>query len=69
MPADSGVVIENKVDEFTYTWSAVYFAAWSHIYLGFMGKMSKITHFPPEPEYENYSFLNQAVADFEHGLD
>ena len=43
--------------------------AHSHIYPGFTGKVSSLTHFPPEPGCEDYSFLNQVVADFEQGLD
>ena len=31
--------------------------------------MSSLNHFLPEPECEDYSFLDQAVADFEQGLD
>ena len=40
-----------------------------HIYPGFTGKVSSLAHFPLEPGYEDYSFLDQAVADFEQGLD
>ena len=31
--------------------------------------MSSLTHFPLEPGCEGYAFLDQAVADFEQGLD
>ena len=31
--------------------------------------MSSLTHFPLEPECEDYSFLDQDVAYFEQGLD
>ena len=31
--------------------------------------MSSLTHFPLEPGCEDYAFLDQAVADFEQGLD
>ena len=31
--------------------------------------MSSLTHFPLEQGYEDYSFLDQAVADVEQGLD
>ena len=31
--------------------------------------MSSLTHFPLEPGCEDYAFLDQAVADFEKGLD
>ena len=68
-PGDSGVVIGYQVDEFTHTWSAEQFVARSHIYPGFTGKVSSLTHFPLEPGCEDYAFLDQAVADFEQGLD
>ena len=45
-PGDSGVVIGYDVDEFTCTWSAEWFVANSHIYPGFTGKVSSLTHFP-----------------------
>ena len=68
-PGDSGVVIGYQVDEFTHTWSAEQFVAHSHIYPGFTGKVSSLTHFPLEPGCDDYAFLDQAVADFELGLD
>ena len=68
-PGDSGVVIGYQVDEFTHTWSAEQFVAHSHICPGFTGKVSSLTHFPLEPGCEDYAFLDQAVADFEQGLD
>ena len=68
-PGDSGVVIGYQVHEFTCTWSAEQFVAHSHIYPGSTGKMSSLTHFPMEPGCEDYAFLDQAVADFEQGLD
>ena len=68
-PGDSDVVIGYQVDEFTCTWSAEQFVACSHIYPGFTGKVSSLTHFPMEPGCEDYTFLDQAVADFEQGLD
>ena len=40
-----------------------------HIYPGFSGKFSSLTHFPMEPVCEDYSFLHQAMTDFEQGLD
>ena len=43
--------------------------ACSHIYPGFTGKVSLLTHFPVEAGCDNYAFLDQAVADFEQGLD
>ena len=68
-PSDSGVVIRYQVDEFTHTWSAERFVACFHIYPGFTGKVSSLTHFYLELSCENYSFLDQAIADFEKGLD
>ena len=62
---DSGVVIGYQVDEFTHTWSAEQFVAHSYIYPVFTGKVSSLTHFPLEPGCGAYSFLDQAVADFE----
>ena len=35
----------------------------------FTGKVSSLTHFPLELGCEDYSFLDQAVADFEQGSD
>ena len=34
-----------------------------------MGKVSWLTHFLLEQGYEDYSFLDKAVADFEWGVD
>ena len=68
-PGESGVLTGYQVDEFTCTWSAEQFVAHSHIYPGFTGKVSSLTHFPLEPGCEDYSFLNQAIANFEQGLD
>ena len=34
-----------------------------------MGKVYALTHFSLEPGCEDYCFLDQAVEDFEHGLD
>ena len=68
-PGDSSVVIGYQVDEFTCTWSAEQFVAHSQIYPGFTGKVSSLIHFPLEPGCEDYAFLDQAVADFEQGLD
>ena len=68
-PEDSSVVIGYQVDEFTHTRSVEWFVVHSHIYLGFTGKVSSLTHFPLEPGCEDYAFLDQAVADFEQGLD
>ena len=68
-PGDSGVLIGYQVDEFTCTWSAEQFVAHSHIYPGFTGKVSSLTHFPLEPGCEYYAFLDQAVTDFKQGFD
>ena len=45
-PGNSSVVIGYQVDEFTRTWSAERFVSCSHIYPGFTGKVSSLTHFP-----------------------
>ena len=68
-PGDSGVGIGYQVDEFTHTWSAEQFVDCSHIFPGFTAKVLSLTHFPREPGCEDYSFMDQAVADFEQGLD
>ena len=61
-PGDSGVVIGYQVDEFTCTWSEEQFVAHSHIYLGFTGKVSSLTHFCLEPGCEDYSFLDESCC-------
>ena len=68
-PGDSGVVIGYQVDDFTHNWSAEQFVTHSHIYPGFTGKVSSLTHLPLELGCDDYSFLDQAVDDFEQGLD
>ena len=68
-PGDSGMLVGYQVDEFTHTWSAEHFVAHSHIYPGCTVKVSSLTHFHLEPGCEDYSFLDQAVADFHQGLD
>ena len=68
-PGDSCVVIGYQVDEFTHTWSAEWFVTHSYIYPGFTGEVSSLTHFPMELGCEDYSFLDQAMADSEQGLD
>ena len=55
-PGDSGIVIGYQIDEFTHTWSAEQVVAHFHIYPGFTGKVSSLTHFPLEPVCEDYSF-------------
>ena len=66
---DSGVVIGYQADEFTCTWSIEWFVACSHLYPGFTGKVSSLTCFTLELGCKDYSFLDQAMADFEQGLD
>ena len=68
-PGDSSVVTGYQVDEFTHTWSEEWFVAHSHIYPGFTGKVLSLNHFPLDPGCEDYVFLDQAVGDFEQGLD
>ena len=68
-PGDSGMVIGYQVDEFTHTRSAEQFVVHSHIYPGFSDKVSSLTYLPLELGCEDYSFLDQAMADFEQGLD
>ena len=68
-PSDSSVVIGYQVDEFTHTWTTEQFVACSHIYPGFTGKVSSLTHFPLELGCDDYAFLDQAVADFDQALD
>ena len=68
-PGKFSVVIGYQGDEFTHTWSAECFVAWSHIYPGFKGQVSSQTYFMLEPGCEDYSFMYQAVADFEQGCD
>ena len=63
-PGDSGVVIRYQIDEFTGTWSAEQSVAHSHIYPQFTDKVSSLTHFPLELGCEDYSCLDQAMADF-----
>ena len=68
-PGYSVVVIGYQIDEFTCNWCEEWVVSLSHIYLGFTGKVSSLTHFPLELGCEDYSFLDQAMADFEQGLD
>ena len=67
-PVDSGLVIGCQVDKFTCTWLVEHFIAWSHIYPGFMGKVSTLTHFPLTWGWEVYSFLDQAFEAFVYGI-
>ena len=62
------MMIRYQVDEFTHTWSAEWFVAPSHIYPGFTDKVSSLTHFPLEPGYEDYSFLDKAGCWLWRGL-
>ena len=61
-PGDSSVVIGYQVDELTCTWSAEQFVAHSHIYPGFTGKVSSLTHFPLEPGCEGYAFFGSGCC-------
>ena len=63
------MVVRYQVDEFTNTWSAEHLIAQLYIYPGFIGKVCTLTHFPLKPGCEDYTFLDQTMADFEHGLD
>ena len=63
------MVIGYQVDEFTHIWLAEYSIVQWHIYPGFMVKISKLIYFPLEPGCEDYSFLDQAVKGFGHGLN
>ena len=58
-----------QVDEFTHTWLVEHFIAQSHIYPGFISKVSTLTHFALKPVFEDYSSLDWAVKHFEHGQD
>ena len=68
-PGDSSMVIGYQVDDLSCTWSAEWFVAHSHIYPGFTGKVSSLSHFPLKPGCEDNAFLNQAVDGFKQGLD
>ena len=68
-PGDYSVVIGYQVDEFSHTCLVENFVIHSHIYPCFCGKLSSLTHFPLEPGCEEYSFLDQAVTEFEQSLD
>ena len=69
-PADSDMVIGYQYDEFTCTSPAKGFIVGSHIYPGFMDKVSTLTHFPLDSGSEDYSFFwTPAIENFEHGLD
>ena len=58
-PGDSGMAVGYQVDEFTHTLSRKHFVAQSHIYPGFTGKVSSLTHFPLEPGCEDWAFYFQ----------
>ena len=64
-PVDSSEVVGYQIDEFTHTWSVEQFVVHSHVYPGFSVKVSSLIHL----QCEDYSFLDEAVADFEQGLD
>ena len=58
-----------RLMSFTCIWSAEQSVAHSCIYPGFTGKVSSPNHFTQECVCEDYSFIDQAVADFEKGLN
>ena len=64
---DFGVLIRYQVDECTHTWLLEHFFI-QFYFPGFTGKVSTLTHFPLELDCEDYSFLDQAVGDFEQGF-
>ena len=68
-PGNASVLIWYQVDNFTCAWLAEWFAGESQIYLRFTCKLSTLDHFLLELGYEDYSFLDQAVVESEHGLD
>ena len=68
-PGDSGVVIGYQVDELSDICLGEHFIACPNIYPGFTGKVSTLVHFPLETGCADYSFLDQAGEDIEHGLD
>ena len=67
-PGESGVVKGYQVSKFTHL-VGKHFVVLSHIYSGFMGNVSSLTPFSLEAGCEDYSFLDQAVVDFEQDLD
>ena len=54
---DSGVAIRYQVNEFTHTWLVEHYITQSHIYPGFISKVSTLTHFPLEPSFEDCYFF------------
>ena len=68
-PSDPGVVTGYQVDGFTCTWSEDQLFSHLHIYPGITGKVSLFTNFSLESWCDYFSFLDQAVAKFEQGLD
>ena len=68
-PDDSSVVIGYQVDDCTHTRSTEHLVAQSHIYPVFTGKVATQTHFLLELTCEDYSILDQAFADLDHGSD
>ena len=52
-PGDSAVVIGYHADEFTHTMSVECFIAQSHVYHGFIGKVSTMTHLSLQPGCED----------------
>ena len=66
---DSSLVIQYQVDNFNHTQSADHFvAAQPQAYSRFRGKVQTLAHFPLDADCEDYTFLDQAVKDFEQGV-
>ena len=64
------MVIGNQVNEFTsHLVSRTLHSLITHFYPGFKSKVSILTHFSLELACEDFYFLDQAVVDFENGLD
>ena len=60
-------LIGYHVDKFTHTWLRRLVVV-SQIYISHKGKVVTLVHFPLGPGYEDYTFVDQAVEDVEHGL-
>ena len=55
-------------NEFTHSWLVEYFVVCTQIYPCFMDQMSTLIHFLFEWSCEDYTFLDQVVKQFEHGV-
>ena len=58
-----------QVDEFTHTWLMKHLLGQSEIYPKFTGKTSTLTNIQLEMGCEDYSFIDQAVRDFDQSID